>query len=705
QRQLRRERWMEADGDAAEGSVQPDALAGVPPAPGAAAAEKPTRERAFQLYASEHGMAVEDVTETMLENTDLGVDGWACKGLDVNARGPIGAAVYRAFIKHPDMRECYKWLFDDLKRKFRTSWAMQRNFDFVCHKRIHEKRESTKHSEIGSFKSELQLQAHLGGVAVPEAVRQAACYIKNCEKWPDVFVRWNSWTEAHNYLLVERLITSTSEEAWKDVVAMHDSSGTFETESYKCKAIRKYAAFHRKAPEACSIDDVVKSPHGLKGWAEMQIAVPGVEEGLAVPAASTPSPPGAPPLGDPAAVDGQERGEKAKRGSRRANAKGSAKPKAKKELSQEKEAENTAKDIICKVQKSQQIMEKILQLGDDLPSEWRWAKSFLVDYKELTQSFKDVLTPKDGDSLIDFVNELKLTLISPQAMKGFKKQYGDRYAPLLLLFNDRSQNIASQILAGGLGVQDLAVHPSQAVKHGSEHIKNAAGKIYPEPNLTRVFTPMYVKRETRRVEQDIPVYLPSQAFKDYVDDLAAQTWANMPRLVGDIGIYKNHPVVVQAELENNQITVRPIALYWDGVQYTNHDSFMGFYVTDILSGQKFLSFLVRSDEMCSCGCRGWCTLHPLLLAWVEDLKRLEEGYPVRYAVIDIQGDWPAFLQVFGLRYWAHKTHPCPLCRVTLPEMLEIDVDNITADNLLSPLYQTEDYAKDVADSTKAPWKS
>ena len=147
--------------------------------------------------------------------------------------------------------------------------------------------------------------------------------------------------------------------------------------------------------------------------------------------------------------------------------------------------------------------------------------------------------------------------------------------------------------AGGLGVQDLAVHPSQAVKHGSEHIKNAAGKIYPEPNLTRVFTPMYVKRETRRVEQDIPVYLPSQAFKDYVDDLAAQTWPNMPRLVGDIGIYKNHPVVVQAELENNQITVRPIALYWDGVQYTNHDSFMGFYVTNILSGQKFLSFLVR----------------------------------------------------------------------------------------------------------------
>ena len=102
--------------------------------------------------------------------------------------------------------------------------------------------------------------------------------------------------------------------------------------------------------------------------------------------------------------------------------------------------------------------------------------------------------------------------------------------------------------------------------------------------------------------------------------------------------------------------------------------------------------------MCSCGCRGWCTLYPLLEAWAVDLKNLEQTCPIRYAVIDIQGDWPAFLQVFGLRYWAHKTHPCPLCTVNQAQMQEVDVNNITLDSLMAPDYTTENYAQDVADS-------
>ena len=70
-------------------------------------------------------------------------------------------------------------------------------------------------------------------------------------------MKWNDWTEAYNYLLVEKLVTSTNEESWKDVVAMHDSSATFETESVRCKAMRKFAAFHNKAVESCTIEEVV----------------------------------------------------------------------------------------------------------------------------------------------------------------------------------------------------------------------------------------------------------------------------------------------------------------------------------------------------------------------------------------------------------------------------------------------------------------
>ena len=165
----------------------------------------------------------------------------------------------------------------------------------------------------------------------------------------------------------------------------------------------------------------------------MQIAVPGMDDS----AGSAPGTP-APNASDPK--------EKPKNSKARGGAKGAAKPKAKKELSQEKEAENFAKEMMCKVQKSQQIMDKILNLGDDLPSAWKWAKTFLQDYAQLTAEFKDALSPKEGDSLKDFVDELRLTLISPANLKTFKKLYGDRYLPLMLLFRDRCQNIVAQTL-------------------------------------------------------------------------------------------------------------------------------------------------------------------------------------------------------------------------------------------------------------------
>ena len=63
--------------------------------------------------------------------------------------------------------------------------------------------------------------------------------------------------------------------------------------------------------------------------------------------------------------------------------------------------------------------------------------------------------------------------------------------------------------------------------------------------------------------------------------------------VAGVDNYDAHPVVCKAKSEGFEHVVRPVALYWDGVAYTKHDSFMGFYVTDILSSQKFLSFLIR----------------------------------------------------------------------------------------------------------------
>ena len=83
------------------------------------------------------------------------------------------------------------------------------------------------------------------------------------------------------------------------------------------------------------------------------------------------------------------------------------------------------------------------------------------------------------------------------------------------------------------------------------------------------------------------------------------------------------------------------------------------------------------------------------------LWRLLHWFDTR--VLDIQGDWPAFLQVFGLRYWSHNTHPCPLCRIDQNQLQELNLNHTTVDSMPFEQYTTSDYLQDLDQSVKAPW--
>ena len=148
--------------------------------------------------------------------------------------------------------------------------------------------------------------------------------------------------------------------------------------------------------------------------------------------------------------------------------------------------------------------------------------------------------------------------------------------------------------AGGQGVADLGLQPSSASKHGHSHVMNHAGKIYPEVDLEYVDCPMHLKREARRSSEKVPIFLPSTALSKFVtEDMYDHPLDDFNKHVADLDNYHEHPVVVAARAEGFLGKVRPLAIYWDGVAYTKNDSFTGFYVTDILTSQKFLSFLVR----------------------------------------------------------------------------------------------------------------
>ena len=89
----------------------------------------------------------------------------------------------RAFNHKPAMKEIYRWLSDDLKRRFRMTSALTRDFDAVVKSRVRSIKRSVKQTEVGIFKSELQLRVHFGGAEHEEAKRQASCYIAMCKEY------------------------------------------------------------------------------------------------------------------------------------------------------------------------------------------------------------------------------------------------------------------------------------------------------------------------------------------------------------------------------------------------------------------------------------------------------------------------------------------------------------------------------------------
>ena len=242
---------------------------------------------------------------------------------------------------------------------------------------------------------------------------------------------------------MEKLTSKSEVEAWKDIAELCDDSATFESASFRCKAVRKFAAYHGRDLESVTVEEVEKSPQGLRAWGEMNVVVPGLST-PSTPASTGPENPVPTPNGT---ADGD--GEKGKKGKRKKNGETEGEPKSKKtkkEMTKEQQAEKTAKEILGHLQWSAQIMERAAGAGDELPSEWRWVRPFFEEYQGLLGRFKAAMVSDEGgENISEFVDELKLSTIN-RSTRTLKKTYGDKYLQYLTIFGDRCQAIAAQNL-------------------------------------------------------------------------------------------------------------------------------------------------------------------------------------------------------------------------------------------------------------------
>lgn len=144
-----------------------------------------------------------------------------------------------------------------------------------------------------------------------------------------------------------------------------------------------------------------------------------------------------------------------------------------------------------------------------------------------------------------------------------------------------------------------------------------------------------------------------------------------------------HPAVLAAG--PGEVVV-PLALYVDGVPYTKADSFLAFWLYDLVTYKRHLVCVLRKSRICACGCKKWCSLWEIFrwLHWsfralalgahpaerhdgrpwelVDHVRASAAGTPlVRGALVLLKGDWAEFCLSFGFPTWSSTKDPCMFC--------------------------------------------
>ena len=147
--------------------------------------------------------------------------------------------------------------------------------------------------------------------------------------------------------------------------------------------------------------------------------------------------------------------------------------------------------------------------------------------------------------------------------------------------------------AGGTGVEDLGLPPES--HSGAKHIKLLLGHEFTDPDLYYVKAPLHDKITSQRIETSIPIHLPSAVFEEHLESHvgASGTQDDAPD-VEHLNCQKwlDHPVRKRHRDSLPDSRIRPVALYWDGVQYSLRDNFFALYIRDLITGVSHLMVLV-----------------------------------------------------------------------------------------------------------------
>ena len=239
--------------------------------------------------------------------------------------------------------------------------------------------------------------------------------------------------------------------------------------------------------------------------------------------------------------------------------------------------------------------------------------------------------------------------------------------------------------AGAVGqVHELKYRPGAQTGQFQKHLDRALGMELSSEKYVTLDVPGHSKYDVSRSVHRTPVLPPHEALHSelgedpsLLDQLAE--WVARDEFPA---AYTDHVLV-----RGSEEPVLPLALYLDGVPFLKKDSMIGFFVYNLVSGRRHLAAVLRKSYICKCGCKGWCSIFPIMemLHWsfgacaagtwprqhpsgrdwvdAEGGRKANGGLNLGYraAVVYIKGDWAEYAHTLGFPTWASALCPCLLC--------------------------------------------
>lgn len=229
----------------------------------------------------------------------------------------------------------------------------------------------------------------------------------------------------------------------------------------------------------------------------------------------------------------------------------------------------------------------------------------------------------------------------------------------------------------------FALRPNSQSGHFTRKLRSA-GVVLQADSKTfyEVDVPGHSKHDAQRTSHVVHIM---PLHEQLLEDLSSSHgWrARLARLQAEGAlppVYRDHPVVANG----GDVPVVPVELYLDGVPYSQNDGVLGLWLTNMLTGARYLYGLLRKRNFCRCGCKGWCSLYQMFSVTAWSLRALAQGvWPesrhdgqpwrdsdsdrsgragqtmcAKAACIYVKGDWAEYAGTLGFPSWGDAMRPC-----------------------------------------------